>query len=273
MARVGGRRSDKEGVSSKRVDRAASITGQATADEPFSSSQTEAALDLIRSRIVDMTLEPGSRIDERLLVDRFGLGRTPAREAIHRLAAEGFVNIAPNRGGTYVRKLDLREMGEVVVAQQLAEAILAQMCRMDDPTLLPDLLSNQRRYSESVKQRDFLGITQLNQDFHLRMHRTIGNALFYDFAESTHRHVRRLNVYVYVAEAADDPDYQARQFADNIDQHNRIIEAIERRDRGALMELLPEHAKFTQLRLVRLLQNKSVPQLATDLSALDPRLI
>lgn len=230
-------------------------------------SQTDAALDVIRSRIIDMTLEPGSRIDERILIDRFKLGRTPAREAINRLVAEGFVKIMPQRGGTYVRKLDFDEMGEIVVAHQLAESILSQMCRLDDPSLAPDLMAIQRRYTDSVKRRDFLAITQLNQDFHLRMHDTIGNALFYDFAESTHRHVRRLNVYIYQAEQAD-PEFQSEQFAANLDQHNQIIEAVARRDRPALIELLPDHAKYTQRRLVRLLQNKSVGPLRPNLSEL-----
>ena len=85
-----------------------------------------------------------------MLIDRFKLGRTPAREAINRLVAEGFVNILPQRGGTYVRKLDLDEMGEVIVAHQLAELIVGQMCRFDDPSLLPDLLAIQRRYTECV---------------------------------------------------------------------------------------------------------------------------
>jgi DNA-binding GntR family transcriptional regulator len=236
-------------------------------DEKQLSSQTDAALDLIRSRIVDMSLEPGSRIDERLLVDRFKLGRTPAREAINRLVAEGFVNIVPQRGGTFVRKLDLEEMGEVIVAQQLAESILAQMCNLDDPSLLPDLMSIQRRYTEYVKKRDFLAITQLNQDFHLRIYRTIGNALFYDFAESTHRHVRRLNVYIYEKEAAD-PEYQSKEFAINLDEHNRIIEVIERQDRDALIELLPHHAKGTHLRLLRLIERKSVGPLRKNLTNL-----
>jgi DNA-binding GntR family transcriptional regulator len=106
-------------------------TGPAS-DDAQASSQTAAALDMIRSRIVDMTLQPGSRIDERLLIDPFRLGRTPAREAINRLAAEGFVHIVPQRGGTFVRKLDLDEMGEVVVAHQLAESVLSQMCRLDE---------------------------------------------------------------------------------------------------------------------------------------------
>lgn len=236
-------------------------------EEPF-QSQTEVALDLIRSRIVDMTLEPGSRIDERLLVDRFRLGRTPAREAMNRLVAEGFVRAVPNRGGTFVRKLDLVEMGEVVVAQQLAEAVLAQMCRMDDATLLADLTSLQRRYAESVERRDYLAITQLNQDFHLRMYRTIGNALFYDFAKSTHLHLRRLNVYVYIAEAAADPACQTAEFVGNLDEHDGIIESVRRRDREALMRLLPEHAKGTQRRLVRLLEEKRVPAPTPDLSGL-----
>jgi DNA-binding GntR family transcriptional regulator len=232
-------------------------------DEDRTASQADEALQSIRSSIIDMSLEPGSRIDERVLVERFRLGRTPAREAINRLQAEGFVRIMPQRGGTFVRKLDLDEMGEVIVAHQLAESILGQMCRMEDPTLLPDLRALQRRYTESIRNREFLAITQLNQEFHMRMHQTIGNALLYDFAESTHRHVRRLNVYIYKAEALE-PEYQAAQFASNLDQHNRIIEAIENRDRETLVGLLPDHAKYTQHRLVRLLQNRRAGNVRVD---------
>ena len=248
-------------------DNAAPLAGSPGLDDGQALSQTDAALDLIRSKIVDMTLEPGSRIDERLLVDQFRLGRTPAREAIHRLVAEGFVRIMRQRGGTFVRKLDLDEMGEVVVAHQLAESVLGQMCHLDDPTLLADLMAIQRRYAGCVSRREFLTITQLNQEFHLRLHRTVGNALFYDFAESTHRHVRRLNVYIYQREQAD-PEFQSAQFVANLDQHNKIIEAVADRDRGVLNRLLPDHAKYTQHRLLRLLERASLGALEADLSGL-----
>ena len=234
-------------------------------DEPQLASQTDAALDLIRSRIVDLSLEPGSRIDERVLVDQFQLGRTPAREAINRLVAEGFVRIMPQRGGTFVRKLDLDDMGEVVFAHQLVESILGPICKLEDPLLWSDLKAIQRSYTECVKRRDFLAITQLNQDFHLRLYLTVGNALVYDFAETTHRHVRRLNVFIYQREMAD-AEFQSAQFAMNLDQHNRIIEAVERRDRDMLVSLLPEHAKYTQRRLVRLLEGASLPPLQVNLA-------
>ncbi len=238
------------------------------ADHSRASSQTDAALEVIRSRIIDMTLEPGSRIDERILIDRFRLGRTPAREAISRFVAEGFLKIIPQRGGTYVRKLDLEEMGEIVVAHPLADTVLGQLCKMSDITLLPDLKAIQRRYVEHVRKREFLMITEVNREFHLRMYRAIGNSLFYEFAESTHRHVQRLNVYIYHAEASSDPDYQAAQFAANLDQHNQIIEAVSRSDRVLLTELLPEHARHTQYRLVHLMQNKTIGPLNIDTSKL-----
>lgn len=222
---------------------------------------------MIRSRIIDMTLEPGSRIDEPLLIKRFMLGRTPAREAMNRLVAEGFVRILPQRGGTYVRKLDLDEMGEVVVAHQVTESIVGELCQLNDPSLSSDLAAIQLRYTDCVKRRDYLAITQLNQDFHLRLHRTVGNSLFYAFAESTHLHLRRLNVYVYLREAAD-PEFQSVQFASNLEQHERIIQAVEDRDRRTLIDLLPEHAKFTQRRLMRLLGTKSIGRLRPNLAYL-----
>lgn len=232
-------------------------------------SQTDDALDLIRSRIIDLTLEPGSRIDEPLLIKRFKLGRTPAREAINRLVAEGLVNILPNRGGTYVRGLDFREIGEVVAAQQLAESILAQLCRVDDPTLVGDLEAIQQRYAAEVEQRNYLGITSINEEFHLRMHRSIGNAFFFEFAQSTHRHVRRLLVLIYKMEEAEQSVLN-HQFEMNLGEHQQIIAAIRERDRERLKELLPAHARQTQQRLLRLLTGKTIEPLSLDLHSLSP---
>lgn len=243
----------------------AGTAGEAARLKP---SQTDAAVDLIRSKIIDLTLAPGSRIDEPLLIKEFKLGRTPAREAINRLIAEGLVNIVPNRGGTYVRGLDFREIGEVVAAQQLAEQVLAELCRFDDPTLVADLEAIQARYIGEVERRAYLGITSINEEFHLRMHRSIGNSFFFEFARSTHRHVRRLLVLIYQLEEAEQ-NVLDDQFEMNLDEHREIIEAIRKRDRALLKDLLPAHARQAQQRLLRLLGNKAVGPLSLDLPALD----
>src|ERR1700736_6282275 len=72
-------------------------TSRETVKKHRGASQTEAAVDLIRMKIIDMSLEPGSKLDEPLLRNHFKLGRTPAREAISRLVAEGLVTIFRNR--------------------------------------------------------------------------------------------------------------------------------------------------------------------------------
>jgi DNA-binding GntR family transcriptional regulator len=230
------------------------VPGMEGSGEP-PTSQTDDALDTIRSRIIDLALAPGSRIDENLLLNEFRLGRTPAREAINRLAAEGFVNIVPNRGGTYVRKLDFQEIGEILIAHQLAENILGQLCRFNDSNLVLDLESIQEMYRTEVAKRRYLNITALNEQFHMRMNRTIRNSFYNDFAKSTHRHVRRLNVYMYRLEAAE-PGEQDAQFELNLEQHDAIIEAVRAKDRALLIQLLPEHARATQDRLVRVLESK-----------------
>ncbi|MEP9367632.1 GntR family transcriptional regulator [Xanthobacter sp. VNH20] len=233
---------------------------------PKSASQTDAAVELIRAKIIDMSLEPSSRIDEALLINKFKLGRTPAREAINRLAAEGMVYIAPNRGGIYVRKLDFREIHEVVVAYQIAESISAQLCRFEDSTLLDDLKAIEARYEREVHKRAYLDITRLNEEFHLRISRSIGNSLFFEFSRSAHRHVRRLLVMIYKVEEAEGPRLD-EQFDVNLKEHDEIIAALEARDRAALTTLMPAHARQTQKRLLRILSETTLkpPGLDADL--------
>jgi DNA-binding GntR family transcriptional regulator len=234
-----------------------------TVSEPREASQTDAAVDLIRSKIIDMSLAPGSRLDEPLLRNHFKLGRTPAREAINRLVAEGLVNISPNRGGMFVRGLDFVEIGEVIMAYQLVETVLAQLCSFDDGSLVADLEEIQARYTREVRGKSFLGITSVNEEFHLRMHRSIGNALFYEFALSTHRHLRRLLVLIYKIENRE-KDMLESQMEINLEEHVSIIDAIRRADRVGLSQLLPAHAQQAQTRLARILSEERVPPLTVD---------
>jgi DNA-binding GntR family transcriptional regulator len=230
------------------------------ADNGRKTSQTENAVDLIRSRIIDLSLKPGTKLDEPLLVKQFKLGRTPAREAINRLVAEGLASIFPNRGGTFVRELDVSEIDQVLMAYQLVETVLAQLLRFEDPGLVPDLEHIQARYAREVRAKSFLGITSVNEEFHLRMHRSIGNGFFYEFARSTHRHVRRLLVLLYKMEMKE-KNLLETQLKINLGEHDGIIEAIRDGDRAALNDILPVHARQAQTRLQTIL-GKKLPALS-----------
>jgi DNA-binding GntR family transcriptional regulator len=211
-------------------------------------SQTESAVDHLRTRIIDLTIAPGARLDETLLIQEFGLGRTPAREALNRLSAEGFVKIVPNRGGAYVRNLDLPEVGEIVSAYELSENILGQLCRFDHPDLVADLEAIQLAYTGHVRARSYIDITAVNERFHLRMYETIGNHFIYSFATSVHRHARRLIGLIHKLESTDVRTHD-EQFDLNIRQHIDIIAAIRQKNREMFRDLIGDHAQYTHLRL------------------------
>src|SRR5579871_1515393 len=125
-----------------------------------SASFTEAAVEIIRSRILDLTLAPGTRIDDKLLMKRFGMGRTPAREAFNHLAAEGLITIQRNKGA-FVRPLDLADVRPFFDAYAASERIVGFFCRTDDPRLVDELEEIERQYETALGKRDYLEVTRL----------------------------------------------------------------------------------------------------------------
>ena len=69
----------------------------ATGSDRKRGSGVKLAYDVLRDEILDLVLQPGSAIDEVQLAERFNMSRTPIREALVRLAAEGLIHTLPNR--------------------------------------------------------------------------------------------------------------------------------------------------------------------------------
>ena len=83
--------------------------------------------DRLRQMIVDGDLEPGGKVPEKALTERFGVSRTPLREALKVLAAEGYIRLIPNRGSV-VSKLTIEVLEEafpVIAALEGAAGELA----------------------------------------------------------------------------------------------------------------------------------------------------
>jgi len=78
-------------------------------------SLAQQAYDLLEEQLVTLKLPPGALLGEKALVDRLGIGRTPVREAIQKLSAEGLLQVLPRKGlmVTLVRRSDLLQIIEV----------------------------------------------------------------------------------------------------------------------------------------------------------------
>jgi len=135
---------------------------------------SEKAYHLIKEMIVTLELPPLSVIDERALMEELELGRTPIREAVHRLAAEGLVKIVPRRG-MFVANIsitDLQKIFEVriflegfcarLAAQRIAEDQIAQM-----EAVLQDL--------KQVQDGDVEALMAIDRRFHKLLYQAADN--------------------------------------------------------------------------------------------------
>jgi DNA-binding GntR family transcriptional regulator len=83
-------------------------------------------VDHLRQMIVEGTLTAGRKIPERELCDRFGVSRTPLREALKVLASEGLVRLLPNRGAI-VHALTIDELHEVAPIMEALEGLCGEI--------------------------------------------------------------------------------------------------------------------------------------------------
>ncbi|MEX1035802.1 MAG: GntR family transcriptional regulator [Sneathiella sp.] len=93
----------------------------------MATSRANEILPVLEQEIVTGTLKPGTRLDETILAEKFGVSRTPIREALNRLSASGLVEIRPRRGAIVaaISVQDLMNMFEVMADLEALCARLA----------------------------------------------------------------------------------------------------------------------------------------------------
>lgn len=190
----------------------------------------------LRDYIVEGNLEDGARVPERLLCDRFGISRTPLREALKVLAAEGLIDLLPNRGAR-VRVLsadDLRELFDVMGGLEALAGRLACERIGDD-----EVAEIERVHHEMYRfylRRDMHGYFQCNQEIHRMIVEAAGNAALKATYASFAGRIRRVR---YSANLATDRD----RWGEAMREHEAILDALRRRAGSELSDILFIHLR------------------------------
>jgi DNA-binding GntR family transcriptional regulator len=191
--------------------------------------------DVLRQSILELKLEPGSPLDEVGLSERFQMSRTPIREALVRLSAEGLVTTLPNRS-TIVSSIDLVQLPTYFEALTLMYRVTsrgAAVHRRDSD--LATIRKLQLAYAEAVEQRDALKMIQSNRDFHVAIAVASGNSYFTAlFTRLLDEGRRILRLYYQSFD-----DTLPRQY---VDEHEAMVAAIEAGDAELADKLGAEHA-------------------------------
>lgn len=131
--------------------------------------------DLIREKIFQHTLLPGAWINEKELTDAFGISRTPLREAIKVLAAEGLITMKLRRGAyvTEVQTSDLMHIFKVIsLLESQAAFDVAEKASESDLDLLDSIHT---KLEKAAANRDIDHFFEINQEFHDTIQQIAGN--------------------------------------------------------------------------------------------------
>lgn len=190
----------------------------------------------VRDLIIEGILEPGSRIDESTLIEELGVSRTPFREALRTLAAEGLVIVKPSRGSV-VRKwtsADVFSMLEVLGHLEQLAGELA--CARASDEEINDLIALHEEMLGYYKANDRMPYYKLNQEFHSRLTALSKNVTLQEMQRNIQARLKRIR---YIGNEKPDA------WAGAVQDHEAMIVALKEKDGKRLGEAMAKHIKNT----------------------------
>lgn len=193
-------------------------------------------LERLRDLIVGCELRPDAKIPEKELCERFGVSRTPLREALKVLAYEGLVVLQPNRGAS-VSPLTVPDLDELFPIYSRLEALAGELaCRNFSDEDIADIRQIHEQMVDQYRLRARKNYFELNEAIHERIHQGSRNQTLTGMLRSIAGRIRRARIYANATE---------ERWADAIREHEQILAALEARESTRLAELLRLHMENT----------------------------
>ncbi len=196
------------------------------------STLPQAAAERLRALIVEGTLAPGTRLNERELSEQLGVSRTPLREAFRVLASEGLLDQLPNRGVQVaaLSREDVRQAFEVMAALEgLAGELAAARV---GPADLDALEALQAELEDAHRRRDLPTYYRVNRAIHDRLQAVAGNGLLGRTCETINARLHALRFRSNLNDA---------KWARAVAEHRAMLDALAARDGSGLRDLLSGH--------------------------------
>lgn len=195
----------------------------------------------LRDQIYQRELTPGDAIDEMALCERFGISRTPLREALKVLDSEGLIELIPRRG-SFVRSMDVEELNELFPVMVVLEGLCAreavENCAAED---LQKLESMHEKLEHLAAQGDVDGYYEQNFVFHQAIQDLSGNKLLQRVIGDL-RKVLRLARHMQLTKPG--------RLEASLEEHRLVMQAFKKADPDMADQNMQNHLKQQWFSLV-----------------------
>lgn len=186
----------------------------------------------IRNFIVEGVLAPGMKLNEREICETLGISRTPLREALKVLAAEGLIDIEPNRGAS-VSKLSGTEIWEMFELLSGLEALSGELaCERITPAEIAEIKALHYAMITCREKNDLSNYYRYNQEIHDRINEAARNNALRQTYTSLNRRIKALRFR---------SNFDVAKWDKAIEEHEEMLKALDARDGARMAKILRDH--------------------------------
>lgn len=209
----------------------------------------------LRTMLVEGRISPGAKLNERELCELLQVSRTPLREAIKLLAAEGLVDLLPNRGAIAVQltEADVIDTFEVLADLEGLSGELAAR-RITDAELA-ELRAMHYEMMACFSRQDLSGYYRLNARIHDAINAAAKNAVLTKTYRAINARVQNLRFST---------NQDGVKWKQAVKEHERMVEALAEHDGQAMRALMVEHLDHKQDTVLALIRSGQLRGIATE---------
>lgn len=202
----------------------------------------------LRQRIFAHELTPGDWIDEQKLAEEYGISRTPLREALKVLAAEGLVDLKPRRG-CYVTEVSSQDIDEIFPLMALLEGRCACIAvQLAKPADIQELKGIHNKLELAAKENRIDAFFEANQEFHRRIQELTNNRWLLSVIQDLRKVLKLSRLHSLSLEG---------RLQQSLDEHRGIIAAFEAGDAERAEKLMHDHLLYGRAALAKIISSPS----------------
>ncbi|MBI9044918.1 MAG: GntR family transcriptional regulator [Anaerolineaceae bacterium] len=198
----------------------------------------------LRDLIITLELPPGNKISENDLIEKLNCGRTPLREALHRLSEEYLIISVPRRGIS-IAELNITDYVQLIEAVSHLEGITAKLAaQRATVNELSQLKKNIDEIESALRNEKILSVVDLDFEFHYLISKMARNRYLKDTVKRLHRLTSR---FIYLAWK------NGGHSVISLEEHQQIYEAILNKDFKKAQQYTFEHTMKAKERIINAL--------------------
>ena len=220
-------------------------------EQAGSQNLHEATFQALRSLLVEGKIAPGSKLNERELAERLNVSRTPIREAIRRLAADGLVELIANRGAIAI-ELSLADVIHTfdVIAQLEGYSGELAALNISDSTL-SELEALQYEMMASYARRDLSSYYKLNLSIHHLINQAANNPVLTKLFSQVNARIEALRFR---------SNQDGVKWEKAVEEHQEMLDALKARDSARMRKVMISHVTNKRDVVVQLLKSEKSAQ-------------